>query len=51
MNKKYELCMACAQKMKEGYALKKISGGVNNKVTCSHCGLRRYGATYELTKK
>ena len=51
MNKKYDLCGACAEELKEGYALKKISGGVDNKVTCSHCGRRRYGGTYELTKK
>ena len=51
MKKQYDLCGACAEQMKEGYALKKISGGIDNKVTCDNCGRRRYGATYELTKK
>lgn len=51
MNKKHDLCGACAEQLKEGYSLKKISGGVSNKVTCSHCGKRRYGATYELARK
>ena len=51
MNKQHDLCGACAQQMKEGYTLKKICGGISNKVTCSHCGKRRYGATYELAKK
>ena len=51
MSQKYDLCVACAEMLKEGYTLKKISGGVDNKITCSNCGRRRYGATYELTKK
>lgn len=51
MNKQHDLCGACAEQLKEAYTLKKISGGVNNKVNCSHCGRRRYGATYELAKK
>lgn len=48
---KYDLCGTCAEQLKEGYNLKKISGGVDNKITCSNCGRRRYGASYELTKK
>lgn len=51
MNRQYDLCGSCAEQMKEGYALKKVGGGVDNKITCSNCGRRRYGATYELTKK
>ena len=51
MNKQHDLCAPCAEKLKQGYVLKKISGGIDNKVTCSHCGKRRYGATYELTRK
>ena len=31
--------------------VKKVGGGVDNKVTCSKCGRRRYGATYEVGKK
>ena len=51
MEKKYDLCGACAEMLKEGYTLKKISGGVDNKVTCSNCGRRRYGGTYQMEKK
>lgn len=47
----HDLCQKCAEIMKEGYILKRIRGGVDNKVTCAQCGKRRYGATYELTKK
>jgi len=49
--KKFDLCGACAEQMKEAYSLKRVHGGVDNKVTCDNCGRRRYGATYELTKK
>ena len=51
MSKQFDLCKACAEQMKEAYAVKKISGGIDNKVTCDNCGRRRYGATYELTKE
>lgn len=27
-----------------------LNGGVDHKVTCSHCGRRRYGATYTIEK-
>ena len=51
MSQKYDLCGACAEQMKEAYSLRRVHGGVDNKVTCDNCGRRRYGATYELTKK
>lgn len=49
--KKLDLCGACAAKLGEAYSLRKIAGGVDNKVICSNCGRRRYGGTYELSGK
>lgn len=49
--KKMDLCGVCAAKMKEETEIRKISGGIDNKVVCSKCGRRRYGATYEVGKK
>lgn len=49
--KKLDLCGACAAKLGEAYSLRKIAGGVDNKVVCSNCGRRRYGGTYELSGK
>ena len=51
MKKTADLCTACVAVLKEGYTLARIAGGVDNKITCAHCGRRRYGATYELTAK
>ena len=51
MSKKYDLCGKCAAELREGYKLSRVAGGVDNKITCSNCGRRRYGATYELEKK
>ncbi len=51
MKKKVDLCVPCAALLGEGFTLTKIAGGVNNKITCAHCGKRRYGDTYEMTKK
>lgn len=48
---KRELCGKCAALLREGFQVKRVTGGVDNKVTCSNCGKRRYGATYELEKK
>lgn len=50
-NRKCDLCVPCAEQMKEGYILRKVGGGVANKVTCGLCGRRRYGSSYELEKK
>lgn len=43
-------CGRCAAMLQEGYDLKRVGGGVDHKVTCSHCGRRRYGATYTIEK-
>jgi hypothetical protein len=51
MDKKYNLCGKCAAMLSEGYILKRVSGGVDNKITCGNCGKRRYGSTYTLEKK
>lgn len=48
---KRTLCGTCAELLRRGYDLKKIAGGVDNKITCDNCGKRRYGATYEVTPK
>lgn len=45
-----DLCGRCAAMLQEGYDLKRVGGGVDHKVTCSHCGRRRYGATYTIEK-
>lgn len=49
--KKMELCGACAAKLREEAEVNKVGGGVDNKVTCSKCGRRRYGAIYEVGRK
>lgn len=51
MKKKVDLCVACAATLREGYTLTRIAGGVDNKITCSHCGRRRYGSTYEMASR
>lgn len=51
MKKTANLCVVCAATLEEGYILTRIAGGVDNKITCVHCGRRRYGATYQLTAK
>jgi hypothetical protein len=44
-----ELCGKCAALLREGFDIKRVGGGVDNKITCSNCGRRRYGATYEVS--
>ena len=51
MGKRMELCGKCAALLAEGYKVKRVAGGVDNKVVCANCGRKRYGATYELEKK
>lgn len=51
MNEPRDLCGKCAAMLREGYDLKRVAGGVDHKVACSHCGKRRYGATYAIEKK
>lgn len=48
---KRTLCGTCADLLRRGYYLKKIAGGIDNKITCDNCGKRRYGYTYEVTPK
>ncbi len=49
--KKVDLCGACAAKLGEAYSLRRVAGGVDNKVVCAECGRRRYGGTYEISGK
>ena len=51
MEKRVELCVPCAELMRETYRLRKTAGGVNYKITCARCGRRRYGAAYMLEKQ
>lgn len=50
MTEPKDLCGRCAAMLQEGYDLKRVGGGVDHKVTCSHCGRRRYGATFTIEK-
>ena len=49
--KTIELCGQCAGKMAEGYKLRQLPRAVNQKVFCDLCRRKRYGATYEVTKR
>lgn len=46
-----DLCGTCAETMRESYSLKKVKGGVDNKITCACCKRRRYGSTYDVVPK
>ena len=46
-----ELCGTCAAKMEESYKLVQLPRPANNKIFCSLCQRRRYGATYKVEKK
>ena len=46
-----ELCGQCAGKMAEGYKLVQLPRPANNKIFCELCQRKRYGATYEVTKR
>lgn len=39
---KITLCGTCAELLRRGYDLRKIAGGVDNKIACDNCGKRRY---------
>lgn len=45
-----DLCKPCAVAMERDYTLKRITGKAI-KITCASCDRRRYGLTYEATKK
>lgn len=49
--KKIDLCAICAAKMQDGYKLVQLPRPANNKIVCGLCRRKRYGATYEVTKK
>ena len=49
--KTIDLCGTCVAKMEEGYNLVQLPRAVNQKVFCGLCRRKRYGATYEVTKK
>ncbi len=49
--KTLDLCGVCAAKLATAYAIRKVAGGVDRKVTCAECGRRRYGGTYEVVLK
>lgn len=51
MAKTADLCGNCSAKMEEGYTLKMLRRGINNKITCALCNRRRFGATYEVEPK
>lgn len=51
MKKTLDLCGVCAAKLGTAYNLRKVAGGVDNKITCAHCRQPRYGGTFEVTKK
>lgn len=47
--KRMDLCRPCAEALKaEGKNLRRVRDGIDNKVSCVRCQLRRYGMTYEL---
>lgn len=47
---KREMCVPCAIKVAETKEVKKIAHR-REKITCSECGRRRYGAEYEVSQK
>ena len=50
MNK--HLCRPCTEELKRaGKTVIFQSGGVNNKITCTECGRRRFGATYQVGRR
>lgn len=51
MAKQMKLCGKCAAMLETGYELKKVDAQINLKVTCDHCGKRRYGAVYQMDGK
>lgn len=48
---KQDLCGACLAQVRADHAIKLLTRGVGNKITCDKCGRRRYGGTYEVTKR
>lgn len=50
MKRTMKLCGPCAEKMRDGYAVKEIPRR-SEKITCELCGKRRYGLEYEIRPK
>lgn len=48
---KLDLCYPCKVKLETAYDVKKLREEVNGKIVCAECGRRRFGGTYEVTKK
>lgn len=50
---KRQFCLPCFLELKKAgkHDIKRVSGGVNMKITCWRCKRRRYGAVYEITRK
>ena len=48
---KKNLCTPCAMELTEKRSVQLISRGADQKVTCDHCGRRRFGGTYEVRWK
>ena len=48
---KLDLCGPCRAKLETAYAMRKVRETVNGKIVCAECGRKRYGATYEVTKR
>ena len=45
---RYDLCGACAAKMKVLYKIKVLERPADNKIRCARCGRRWHGGKYEL---
>lgn len=48
---KQDLCGACLAAVRAEHGIKLLTRGVDNKITCAHCGRRKYGGTYEVTAR
>ena len=46
-----DLCKPCAEALKKTKMVAFVAGGVNNKITCTECGRRRFGATYQVGRR
>lgn len=46
-----ELCGRCAERMRDRHIVRLVHRGINTKITCENCRLRRYGGTYEVEPK
>lgn len=49
--KTVDLYGECSATLKGDFEIKALPKPTNNKVTCYQCGRRRYGGSYEVSKK